>query len=1709
MRVHLLPPCTGARTAGVDANRVTAGWTDYTKNEKVSLDPEVHHLNYYLPYDTMKVDIANAIIDTTLDNLFLQVEYMAQDGGGADSLLSFLSGEIIVLDASTGTRGMGVLNEIPVSTDLSNGHYNLTFDLSSYTSLISPSYVYGEEGTTDSVKICLLFLISSDFEAQKFFSLEDFRASIFAYATDGVTKLYCDEYGDRVSYNKQEIGQANHVASVSSCNSSYADQFFTNKTEVGDLFPDEYRPIFEWDSTVIELPTGITIESITALSGWEWQSNKLGDAFDTTYHDGFLLLKRNESFIDPDMNAANFSRFRLGIHGSCLSLPMEDYDATFYYKDFAYSSSKQASSVTNNNRVDFSEPNITVQAVEENLIGSGYEALFELEIMNTGTTDVPFNWFLMVPNEAIELSRVNFITETDTTALSIETYGDSAWVEIGELLAQQGAILQFYANYSSCEDQSVVFKHGWNCSSEYSISQISNFCYKDSASYTLVPKEAQVQLSKVTEPTAPINWCSSFEVALEINSAQVADFLDPMIQMTLTAGAKGLIVDSVLFEYPQNSGNIQYITPVVENDTFFFDLKDHSLVNSINGIYGTNNAANKDERAGDIRFFLRPDCEFVSNNSLVFQIFGSSACGSKAIGDGTTIATSSIIIHGADVPYIVFDDIELPNSGAGMGSCEAETVTIHSTIKDGTTGSSDSTKITLPLSLSYVDSSFQSLNNAGVTLDTSWYENGQQVLKLSLPSGVASDSILSYAFDVIVNDNYGCSSSEEMTILNYVNISTVVCTGLTCGGINTLTGNTNIVFPINKPMVELKNTSTAHLTLEGSQSSVSLDLELLNTGTSDSENDFGVVVYCADSLQQKIGLPIDTVLLTTDIAAADSGVYHLDLVTLDSCDFSRGFFVELLPNEQPCFCNSDTSSVFLPTTLTNNNELEAFTDSISFPIKPRPAVNVFSNVTENDFHISGGLLYSTLLGGVSTYSDTTTYTSDYGASINLHNTNGGFRYTALMPTTEMVDSFQYVIRDNHPLLLYDTASVYIYFLEMPPVGTNVYASARNKTDTSFNILRGISDPNEDAIYLETTTFPSLSTMGASITFNAPDSTLSYSPPYEYVGQDTVVYQVCDTTMSSPLCTYDTLFINVLDQKCPPLNHNDYLQLYQGETATVNLLEGNTDPDPLDSLSVNTSTMPIKSRLGVNISYAPQDSMLHYTAPTYFLGHDTLVFQVCDTTYPNPLCVNDTLFIEILDKEFAPENSNKYLTVVEKDTGVVNILRGNTDLDFDALYVNTNTMPAYSHQGGSISYLSSDSLLTYIPSFHYVGLDTLVYQVCDTTLPSNLCSYDTLFIRVKDQEHIPVTKNDTIAVNEDEAVQFNVLLGNTDLDHDALYIKMGASHTQQGGTVFYRNTDSILTYAPPQDFFGHDYYVYDVCDTTYPSNLCAADTLFMEITPTRDVIVIETIEREQDQVCASDLFGTLLQDKALQLTTTPLFTTIHTQDDCLTITSDTVGTDSIGVVACLDELCDTSLLIIQVKDYIGIPPVALDDNYTLNFAEEDTFDVLINDYDEDSSPEQFLLYLSRDGTMVDTTLVTSLGGKATIVEGKIYYEAPLTKTGGDSFEYILCDEENLCDTATVFISVFDLTLSPMIITPNNDGFNDCLVIPGYDYGQEIPDSQLDIFNRWGNLVFHADSYYNNWCGEISLGKIVPSGTYFFVLTFKTEGRTVVNYVYVNK
>lgn len=84
--------------------------------------------------------------------------------------------------------------------------------------------------------------------------------------------------------------------------------------------------------------------------------------------------------------------------------------------------------------------------------------------------------------------------------------------------------------------------------------------------------------------------------------------------------------------------------------------------------------------------------------------------------------------------------------------------------------------------------------------------------------------------------------------------------------------------------------------------------------------------------------------------------------------------------------------------------------------------------------------------------------------------------------------------------------------------------------------------------------------------------------------------------------------------------------------------------------------------------------------------------------------------------------------------------------------------------------------------------------------------------------------------------------------------------------------------------------------------------------------------------------------------------------------------------------------------------------------------------------------------------------------------------------------------------------PEGFSPNGDGINDVLVI------QKVPALRvsIEIYNRWGGLVYRNDDYKNDWNGTVAnkTNSSIPVGTYFSVIK-TSDGRELSKFLTVNR
>ncbi|HVA97929.1 MAG TPA: gliding motility-associated C-terminal domain-containing protein, partial [Bacteroidia bacterium] len=78
--------------------------------------------------------------------------------------------------------------------------------------------------------------------------------------------------------------------------------------------------------------------------------------------------------------------------------------------------------------------------------------------------------------------------------------------------------------------------------------------------------------------------------------------------------------------------------------------------------------------------------------------------------------------------------------------------------------------------------------------------------------------------------------------------------------------------------------------------------------------------------------------------------------------------------------------------------------------------------------------------------------------------------------------------------------------------------------------------------------------------------------------------------------------------------------------------------------------------------------------------------------------------------------------------------------------------------------------------------------------------------------------------------------------------------------------------------------------------------------------------------------------------------------------------------------------------------------------------------------------------------------------------------------------------SITITVLPEITFPNGITPNGDGKNDVWIIDNIQY---FPKCLVEIYNRWGELLFSSPGYTTKWDGTYQ-GKPLPVGTYYYII-----------------
>lgn len=73
-----------------------------------------------------------------------------------------------------------------------------------------------------------------------------------------------------------------------------------------------------------------------------------------------------------------------------------------------------------------------------------------------------------------------------------------------------------------------------------------------------------------------------------------------------------------------------------------------------------------------------------------------------------------------------------------------------------------------------------------------------------------------------------------------------------------------------------------------------------------------------------------------------------------------------------------------------------------------------------------------------------------------------------------------------------------------------------------------------------------------------------------------------------------------------------------------------------------------------------------------------------------------------------------------------------------------------------------------------------------------------------------------------------------------------------------------------------------------------------------------------------------------------------------------------------------------------------------------------------------------------------------------------------------------------------SLIPNVFTPNNDGKNDFFKVNADHINNCFDKFNITIYNRWGEVIYTSDDFHYKWDGKNQKGKVMPDGTYFYII-----------------
>ena len=715
------------------------------------------------------------------------------------------------------------------------------------------------------------------------------------------------------------------------------------------------------------------------------------------------------------------------------------------------------------------------------------------------------------------------------------------------------------------------------------------------------------------------------------------------------------------------------------------------------------------------------------------------------------------------------------------------------------------------------------------------------------------------------------------------------------------------------------------------------------------------------------------------------------------------------------------------------------------------------------------------------------------------------------------------------------------------------------------------DPEGDTYTVTSNTDPS----HGAVVIDQLTGEYTYTPESGYYGPDSFTYTICDNGTPSA-CDTATVYLTV-----NPVNdtfaEDDINNTYINTPVSGSVSTNDSDPED-DKQTVAVYDGPISGgSLVLN-----EDGTYVFTPTTDWTGTTTYTYTVCDNGFP-VVCKEAILTIEVLPTPTNNDNNgvtaNNDTASTEGVTPVkIPVLSNDFDIDGDTFTITSNTEPS----NGTVV-KNADGTFTYTPNAGFEGIDRFTYEICDDGVPQ-ACDIADVTVTVIAANTTNDTFANDDAYNGSGPILGNVLTNDTDPEDDQQVVTtIGDIPTENGNVVM--NPDGTFTYTPNTGYFGPDQFVYTVCDNGTPKACDIATVYLTvnpnpSITITKDGVYNDT---NKDGV--TNVGDQILYTFVVRNTGNVLLTNVKVTDDNAVVLGGPLASLAVGGVDSTTFTASYYIkqedinrgVVYNLATVVGTPPVGapvtatstdptvcsvcpidptcldctmtpLERTPSIRIIKTGIF----NDENKDGFTQvnetityNFEIINTGNVPLFNVSLSDLLPGLvlsgSTIpvldvnASNNIEYVASYSITRDDIIALSVSNEATVIGSDALGNEVTDVSTYvvdlPIIggvkgcdvipfkaVSPNGDGDNDVFYVSGVDC---YPNNTVEIYNRWGVLVFERDNYNNTDRAfkGISEGRVtvnqsteLPTGTYYYIINYidsESMSHQKAGYLYLNR